>query len=445
MTVLDLYLKLEPHHRADLIVISLKEENKGDGVLACVSDLECSEGLRSLATIFESPEERKGLKVYYWMRSDPDKDKGAELSKMMLAKSVFNSLVDRSASYNLPYAYGLLKFSTSVEELLPVQLSVELFRDAVKHLKPEGDTSLFDAIQKGVEMIGQYKGKRSSNCVSRILMLTDGEDTSSKEMTLRAVTKLLKEHNILLDIIAAGEDVDMKTLSQYPGDKFIVQTEQEAIMLSEMETFLCSSLRSVSKLYGRCGSVYRRSKHTDGFENDFDDKLAPPLSASVYVPKTAGPTHRDVIIKLQRDWVEIQKAANSCYSVQLVDEKLHHWKVTFTGPDGTPYEGGFFEMSLIAEGEFPSQPPDCRFFVPCVPHCNISVHGRVCHSVLGRNWSPTTSLKKVLDCIYGLFLSPEPDDPLQMILATLMHTDPEAYDETIRRTVLRDFLRSSDG
>lgn len=56
----------------------------------------------------------------------------------------------------------------------------------------------------------------------------------------------------------------------------------------------------------------------------------------------------------------------------------------------------------------------------------------VCHSILDRNWTRDTSLKLVLDCIYGLFLTPEPDDPLDTVLASLMYTDNDAYQKRIR-------------
>ena len=161
--------------------------------------------------------------------------KSDQISKISLAKTMFNSFVDRSAAYNLPHAYGLIEFSTEPSQLLPIQLSVELFRDAVKDLKPNGDTSIYDAITLGCEMIAGYKGKRTKDCVSRILLLTDGIDTSSKVSSLAAVKKLLVKSKVHLDLITFGEDVSEKVTSRvFPGDKFLVKVEQDAIALSEM-------------------------------------------------------------------------------------------------------------------------------------------------------------------------------------------------------------------
>jgi hypothetical protein len=54
-----------------------------------------------------------------------------------------------------------------------------------------------------------------------------------------------------------------------------------------------------------------------------------------------------------------------------------------------------------------------------VHHCNTNSHGKVCHSIFDRNWVADTTIRQVLDCVYGLLLVPEaePDDPPDSVLA----------------------------
>ncbi len=127
------------------------------------------------------------------------------------------------------------------------------------------------------------------------------------------------------------------------------------------------------------------------------------------------------------------------YDVELVGDNIFHWLVRFYGPEDTPYHGGTFTMAMILESNFPAFPPRCRFIGSIPPHVNISSQGRVCHSVLERDWTPNTSLKLVLDCIYGLFLTPEPEDPLDTVLATLLLSDREQYQLFVGDWMTRHF------
>jgi hypothetical protein len=41
-----------------------------------------------------------------------------------------------------------------------------------------------------------------------------------------------------------------------------------------------------------------------------------------------------------------------------------------------------------------------RFVTPIL-HANVNCYGRICHSVLGRQWTSDTKLSTVLGCVYG--------------------------------------------
>ncbi len=86
------------------------------------------------------------------------------------------------------------------------------------------------------------------------------------------------------------------------------------------------------------------------------------------------------------------------------------------GPADTPYAGGVFALYAQFGAGYPDKAPEVRFVTP-IYHCNINSDGKVCHSVFGRNWTPTTTLRTIFDCIFGLLLVPEPDDPLDSQIA----------------------------
>ena len=87
------------------------------------------------------------------------------------------------------------------------------------------------------------------------------------------------------------------------------------------------------------------------------------------------------------------------------------WRVLLQGAEGSPYEGGTWLLFARFPPEFPVLPPEMRFVTPIL-HCNVNCYGKICHSILDRNWTSDTTMKDVFNCIYGLLLTPDTDDPL---------------------------------
>lgn len=81
------------------------------------------------------------------------------------------------------------------------------------------------------------------------------------------------------------------------------------------------------------------------------------------------------------------KVRNARFSVarQLM---LTIWQVVMSGPEGSPYENGAFLLYLHAP-EFPTFAPSARF-VTKIRHTNVNAHGRVCMSLLDRDWTADT-------------------------------------------------------
>ena len=83
-------------------------------------------------------------------------------------------------------------------------------------------------------------------------------------------------------------------------------------------------------------------------------------------------------------------------------ENLFFWRILLQGPEGTIHAGGVWLLFIEFPPNFPLDPPRARFVTP-IKHCNINCHGRICHSILGRNWGVETRVHAVLYSIYGLF------------------------------------------
>ena len=115
------------------------------------------------------------------------------------------------------------------------------------------------------------------------------------------------------------------------------------------------------------------------------------------------------------------------------ESNLAFWKVILTAPreDSCLYSNGTFMLYLQFPEEFPNQPPTVRFKTPIL-HLNVNQYGRVCHSILSRDWAASLSVRSVLDSVYGLLLAPDPGDSLDSKLALLAYNDLEAYKDLVK-------------
>lgn len=82
--------------------------------------------------------------------------------------------------------------------------------------------------------------------------------------------------------------------------------------------------------------------------------------------------------------------------------------------------------------DYPAFPPKARFETP-IYHPNINRHGRVCHSILDRNWTVDTATKTVLDTIYSLLLEPEFSDPINLVVTLNYHWDQVEFRNKAQR------------
>ena len=93
-----------------------------------------------------------------------------------------------------------------------------------------------------------------------------------------------------------------------------------------------------------------------------------------------------------------------------------YFQVILEGPQGTPYENGFYKLELFLPEGYPMEPPKVRFLTK-IYHPNIDKLGRICLDILKDKWSPALQIRTVLLSLQALLSSPEPDDPLDPSVA----------------------------
>jgi len=111
---------------------------------------------------------------------------------------------------------------------------------------------------------------------------------------------------------------------------------------------------------------------------------------------------------------------------------LRHLKGTIPGPQGTPYEGGIFEIDIVLPKQYPFEPPKMKYLTK-IWHPNISSQtGAICLDILKDQWSPALTIKTALLSLQALMCSAEPGDPQDAEVAKMYMGDKKKFDETAK-------------
>eukprot|EP01121_Diplochlamys_sp_Union-15-3_P012412 TRINITY_DN3712_c0_g1_i2.p1 TRINITY_DN3712_c0_g1~~TRINITY_DN3712_c0_g1_i2.p1 ORF type:complete len:228 (-),score=39.53 TRINITY_DN3712_c0_g1_i2:124-807(-) len=117
-----------------------------------------------------------------------------------------------------------------------------------------------------------------------------------------------------------------------------------------------------------------------------------------------------------------------CKAGPKSEKNIHEWVATIKGPEGSPYEGGTFFLTIVFPEDYPFKPPKVKFRTR-IYHCNINKRGEICLDILKKKWRPFLSISKVLLSICALLGDPNPDDPLMGAIAQLLKSNKAQHDQ----------------
>ncbi|KAJ5799539.1 uncharacterized protein N7518_001607 [Penicillium psychrosexuale] len=116
------------------------------------------------------------------------------------------------------------------------------------------------------------------------------------------------------------------------------------------------------------------------------------------------------------------------YYLQPSDgDDLSQLNILLTGPAGTPFSQGLWELHLKMPDDYPKSPPKATFKTK-IWHPNMEeLTGAVCVDTLKRDWQPNLTLRDVLVTISCLLIYPNPDSALNASAGALMQENYAAF------------------
>eukprot|EP00767_Chilomastix_cuspidata_P003891 gnl/Chilomastix_cuspidata/402.p2 GENE.gnl/Chilomastix_cuspidata/402~~gnl/Chilomastix_cuspidata/402.p2 ORF type:complete len:157 (-),score=67.05 gnl/Chilomastix_cuspidata/402:454-924(-) len=123
--------------------------------------------------------------------------------------------------------------------------------------------------------------------------------------------------------------------------------------------------------------------------------------------------------------LRLNPPANVCAGP--IDDDLFHWKATLFGPEGTPYEGGIWEVDMKFSPQYPIEAPKAQFLTK-MWHPNISFSsGSICLDILSSKWSSALSVETLLVSLLSMLDDPNPSSPLNSDAARVYKKDKADY------------------
>lgn len=367
--------------------------------------------------------------TFHFINQIPSDSEGNYFSRLDVVKNLFDAYVNRAIAYNFNTGIGLMSFSDKSDFICPITQAYEDFRGAIEDLETSGNTALYQCIEQAIENLLDWKNKdleKRGDSKLRIICLTDGEDTTkSSSSRVREIKCRLKQESIILDCILIGDkcDKNLVALARDTGGYIFKPTSiKYGFDIMELETMVTSIRRKPIN-----------------FVRPIDETVVPPMIEPNQMAESFVPSSK-LSLKgkhpLRRELAQIMSNPHPDIDIYVNDSDITFWKVVFVGPSSTPYAGGCWLAYVQFPESYPRSPPEIRM-VTSIRHCNISNYGRICHSILDRNYVSKIGISKILEFIYGLLLNPDVTDPLDTNLAFMYYEADGQYEASIMEYVKR--------
>jgi len=394
------------------------------------------------------------------MHPPHNKAKDNVLTRLDVLKQMFEALINKILAYGYNKTHvGLITFSSKATVAMPISHVVENFRRATNDMEAKGDTALFDALALAEDQVSEY-GARYPNAKKRIICISDGVDTKSGPNTAEGVAYKFFHHDVALDSICLGdeENTTLWAISDTLGCyKFAPFSLANALAMCELECVL--SLNNRPDIETATQKSWTRSKFMAKFIARLSNVEPTVVDEHTLPPHKPHPNLEDGFISLadasrvsRGRTINVANSARSnlrtsrlmnemrqivaggpsaTYDVYVSESDMAFWLAIMQGPSGTPYEGGTFMIYLHAEERYPAFAPKARF-VTRIKHPNVSLEGRICHSIFGRDYTTDTSMTRLLDSVYGMLLQAETSDPVNTTMTLGYHHDQVEFNDEVR-------------
>jgi Ca-activated chloride channel homolog len=166
-----------------------------------------------------------------------------ESNKLEHAKDGLQTFLRQTAPQD---RVGLVSFSSNVTPLVaprPFAQNKQALTRAINGLVPQDETAVYDAT---IEAVDRVKASADPRFINAVVILTDGEDTTSSHSSDDVIARLKQENNsesggVRVFTIAYGDEANKDLLAQFSaasgGKAFVGSTEDIEAVYRSISSF----------------------------------------------------------------------------------------------------------------------------------------------------------------------------------------------------------------
>lgn len=383
------------------------------------------------------------------------------IPRFLIAFQLLTIFANKLYAYRIPCVHGIKSFNVKISnkcKLTPLVPDFE--KEGLKDFNPEKSTKLWDSIAESAKEIINFRKDRKGrdkylNAISRILVISDGDDINST-VKVQDVLKNLIENKIIVDSIVISCEDESKMLSVVShatgGVSYQVDNIIEALSLFENCSFLNVEDRLIEEkplikddertvpsklsLNQITSEFLNRAFENATFDYEIKSKLSNEANRklNVFTTSQAYSSNKQKATKNREKRIlkELQNAINfenDDLHIFVLQSDINKWKVCFKGPNGTPYAKKWWFLYVTFPELYPEQPPNIRFI--SVPyHLNVSIDGRICIDSLYNGYNSDKTVISIIQEIIAVLKKPIPENPLQIDIYEKFRKNANLYNKT---------------
>jgi len=112
--------------------------------------------------------------------------------------------------------------------------------------------------------------------------------------------------------------------------------------------------------------------------------------------------------RLRQDYLRLKRDPIPYVSAEPLSSDILEWHYVVTGPENTPYEGGYYHGKLVFPGDFPFKPPAIYMITP---NGRFKTNRKLCLSISDFHpdtWNPAWSVSTILTGLLSFMLEKSP-------------------------------------